>query len=60
MKHENATVLQRCLFKRVVPIRTPDRPGRNQPCPCQSGIKFKKCCKTIPALVDKLKEYLGE
>ena len=20
-------------------------PGRNKPCPCGSGIKFKKCCK---------------
>ncbi|WP_416386047.1 SEC-C metal-binding domain-containing protein [Anaerocolumna aminovalerica] len=20
------------------------RVGRNDPCPCQSGIKYKKCC----------------
>jgi preprotein translocase subunit SecA len=20
------------------------KPGRNQPCPCDSGIKYKKCC----------------
>ena len=36
------------------PIRTPDRPGRNQPCPCLSGKKFKHCCKDIPTLVDTL------
>ena len=24
--------------------RTPDKPGRNDPCPCGSGLKYKKCC----------------
>ena len=24
--------------------RAPGRPGRNDPCPCGSGKKFKKCC----------------
>lgn len=24
--------------------RTPPRVGRNEPCPCGSGKKFKKCC----------------
>ena len=23
---------------------TPLKPGRNDPCPCGSGRKFKKCC----------------
>jgi uncharacterized protein YchJ len=23
------------------------RPGRNQPCPCGSGKKFKRCCISI-------------
>ena len=23
---------------------TPKKPGRNDPCPCGSGKKFKKCC----------------
>ena len=22
-------------------------PGRNEPCPCGSGIKYKKCCAII-------------
>jgi uncharacterized protein YecA (UPF0149 family) len=24
--------------------RRPPHIGRNEPCPCGSGIKFKKCC----------------
>lgn len=23
-----------------------NRVGRNDPCPCGSGLKFKKCCRT--------------
>jgi SWIM/SEC-C metal-binding protein len=26
------------------PIRAPPKVGRNDPCPCGSGAKFKKCC----------------
>jgi len=26
------------------PIRKPPEPGRNDPCPCGSGKKYKKCC----------------
>jgi len=26
------------------PYRAPPRVGRNEPCPCGSGKKFKKCC----------------
>lgn len=26
------------------PIRVMSKPGRNEPCPCGSGRKFKKCC----------------
>jgi uncharacterized protein YecA (UPF0149 family) len=22
----------------------PDKAGRNDPCPCGSGLKYKKCC----------------
>lgn len=31
---------------RAKPVRVPaeDRIGRNEPCPCRSGKKFKKCC----------------
>jgi uncharacterized protein len=27
----------------VEPIRKAETPGRNDPCPCGSGKKFKKC-----------------
>jgi hypothetical protein len=29
---------------RVEPSRPPPKVGRNDPCPCGSGLKFKKCC----------------
>jgi hypothetical protein len=25
-------------------VRAPPRPGRNEPCPCGSGKKYKRCC----------------
>jgi len=28
----------------VEPIRAGQKVGRNEPCPCGSGIKYKKCC----------------
>ncbi|RPH47304.1 MAG: anaerobic sulfatase maturase [Desulfobacteraceae bacterium] len=28
--------------------RNPARPGRNDPCPCGSGRKYKKCCMGLP------------
>jgi len=28
----------------IEPIQTEDKPGRNDPCPCGSGKKFKRCC----------------
>ncbi|MGH6649123.1 UPF0149 family protein [Aquabacterium sp.] len=29
-----------------VPVRNTDKVARNEPCPCGSGLKFKKCCGT--------------
>jgi uncharacterized protein len=29
---------------RLPPHRNPDKTGRNDPCPCGSGKKYKKCC----------------
>jgi uncharacterized protein YecA (UPF0149 family) len=26
------------------PYRAPPKVGRNEPCPCGSGRKYKKCC----------------
>ena len=30
--------------------RRPPRVGRNDPCPCGSGKKFKRCCYTGPSM----------
>jgi hypothetical protein len=30
------------------PIRVAPRPGRNEPCTCGSGVKFKRCCLNRP------------
>jgi curved DNA-binding protein CbpA len=30
--------------QRMEPIRVAEKPGRNSPCPCGSGKKYKKCC----------------
>ena len=37
---------QRCTNQ---PIRRPAEPGRNTPCPCGSGVKYKRCCANRPA-----------
>jgi len=33
----------RSLGARVEPLRQTAKPGRNDPCPCGSGLKYKKC-----------------
>jgi preprotein translocase subunit SecA len=30
--------------EKVKPIEAKGQPGRNDPCPCGSGKKYKKCC----------------
>ncbi|GAB4203867.1 MAG: hypothetical protein Fur0019_03810 [Tibeticola sp.] len=32
------------LGPRIDPVRRAPQPGRNDPCPCGSGKKYKKCC----------------
>ncbi len=32
------------LPQRIILAGPPRQPGRNEPCPCGSGLKFKKCC----------------
>lgn len=32
------------FYKQVPSQRTIPKTGRNDPCPCQSGKKFKHCC----------------
>jgi len=33
---------------RPQPIRVDPQPGRNTPCPCKSGLKYKRCCANKP------------
>jgi uncharacterized protein len=35
--------LWKSLGPRVEGVRKPAEPGRNDPCPCGSGKKYKKC-----------------
>jgi uncharacterized protein len=35
--------LWRSMGPRIDPVRKAATPGRNDPCPCGSGKKFKKC-----------------
>jgi preprotein translocase subunit SecA len=32
------------------PVRVEKKVGRNEPCPCGSGKKYKKCCGRTPDL----------
>ena len=32
-------------FKRSKIVHKEKEPGRNDPCPCGSGKKYKKCCR---------------
>lgn len=36
--------IARALGPRVAPVRAEAKVGRNDPCPCGSGKKYKKCC----------------
>ena len=38
-----ATPLQE-LQEKAEPVTVPEKTGRNDPCPCGSGKKYKKCC----------------
>ena len=35
---------QRSNMQKIEPIRVEQKIGRNEPCPCGSGKKYKKCC----------------
>ncbi len=38
------TLAQQMLPSQASIVRKPLKPGRNDPCPCGSGLKYKKCC----------------
>jgi SWIM/SEC-C metal-binding protein len=47
-KAEDITDIERAILARE-PARATPKTGRNDPCPCGSGKKFKKCCVDQPA-----------
>jgi SWIM/SEC-C metal-binding protein len=42
-KPEDITDLER-LLNPIKPLRVEQKPGRNEPCSCGSGKKYKNCC----------------
>lgn len=36
---------ERCAVGGKTYVRSRDKVGRNEPCPCGSGLKYKKCCE---------------
>jgi SWIM/SEC-C metal-binding protein len=46
-KAEDLSDIERALLARE-PARTLPKVGRNDPCPCGRGKKFKKCCVDQP------------
>jgi uncharacterized protein YecA (UPF0149 family) len=44
LKQERIAWGQRMGVVRQEPIKVGDKVGRNDPCPCGSNKKFKKCC----------------
>jgi SWIM/SEC-C metal-binding protein len=42
-QNENVSDVERLLHP-PEPVKATAAPGRNDPCPCGSGRKYKKCC----------------
>ncbi|RWZ58000.1 hypothetical protein EQV77_09425 [Halobacillus fulvus] len=42
--HKPNELKEQGMESNVVPIRRAQKVGRNEPCPCGSGKKYKKCC----------------
>jgi Predicted metal-binding protein related to the C-terminal domain of SecA len=34
-----------------------DKIGRNDPCPCGSGKKYKSCCMNKPSTAERMKQH---
>jgi SWIM/SEC-C metal-binding protein len=47
-KTEDISDVERILAP-PVPVAAGPKVGRNDPCPCGSGKKYKKCCADLPA-----------
>ncbi len=47
--HRTLVAAARVTPRDAAPARPVYSAGRNEPCPCRSGRKFKKCCAVTPA-----------
>ena len=45
--HESIGLTQRKIKGKIVSVRTEPKIQNNEPCPCGSGKKYKKCCKNL-------------
>jgi uncharacterized protein len=43
----NMREMWRSLGPRIETVRKAAEPGRNDPCTCGSGKKYKKCCESL-------------
>ncbi len=43
-RHEGRWVFSSGVTPRRDPVRVEAKPSRNEPCPCGSGKKYKRCC----------------
>lgn len=48
-KDEDITDLLKLLHPERFTVQVEPTAGRNDPCPCGSGNKYKKCCLRVPA-----------
>lgn len=46
---EDITDVLKLLHPDRFTVRAEQTAGRNDPCPCGSGVKYKKCCLRSPA-----------
>jgi SWIM/SEC-C metal-binding protein len=46
-KPEDVTDIERALVARQPVRAAAPKIGRNDPCPCRSGKKYKKCCEGV-------------
>ena len=52
---------RRSVKRPLSPIAAKQRVGRNAPCPCGSGLKYKRCCARRPAAaIDKHTQKRGK
>lgn len=54
-EHERGYSQTQRLFPTTRTLRRKDFTGRNSPCPCGSGKKYKKCCLDKPVQTESEK-----